>query len=342
MPVPCFAPARSAASITAAMRSVMSRAFVTLSPPSSLEPDVLQRLCRGAVEVGCEPVIAAPRREVAPGDPGSCAMAGGSEPAEAFLGGCERRLRLVEAVLRQQRASEHELRTADLVEIVLPALEQLQRVTRLLFGLPDVTAAQMNLRERRNGAAGISLVADVERNPEGLLQQRDRFVGLAEQEVEATEVVRQLTDVHPVGERLVRAARPLGVRAREDPVPLAVCDERSLEERVADRARIACVLGELKRALDVLARGLVVAHPAPATRAPGEDVRAKRVGRHARALGKTESLVQQPERRLHAVQLVAADAERVEDLRALEIGEVPGLDDAPRGVQQLERGAERA
>src|SRR5581483_4003214 len=114
------------------------------------------------------------------------------------------------------------------------------------------------------------------------------------------------------------------------------------EERVADRARVVRVLGELKRTLDVLARGLVVAHPTPATRAPREDVRAERVGRHARALGEPECLVQQPERRLHAVELVPADAERVEDLGALEIGEVSGLDDPAGVVQQLERRAERA
>ena len=50
------------------------------------------------------------------------------------------------------------------------------------------------------------------------------------------------------------------------------------------------------------------------------------------ALGERERLVQQAERRLHAVQLVAADAERVEDLCALEIGEAarPRRARAPR------------
>ena len=49
------------------------------------------------------------------------------------------------------------------------------------------------------------------------------------------------------------------------------------------------------------------------------------------------------ERGLDAVQLVAADAERVEDLRALEIGEVAGLDDAraPRSAARAPRGARR-
>ena len=86
-------------------------------------------------------------------------------------------------------------------------------------------------------------------------------------------------------------ARPLGVVAREHPVALAVGDERGLEVRGADRAGVVRVLGELERALDVLARGLVVALAAPAARAPREDVRAELVGRQARALGERERLV---------------------------------------------------
>src|SRR5947207_198759 len=111
----------------------------------------------------------------------------------------------------------------------------------------------------------------------------------------------ELADVRAVGERLVRAAGALGVRAGEDPVALAVGDERRLEERVPDGARIVGVLRELERALDVLARRFVIAHAPPAARAPREDVRPERIGRHARALGETERLVQQPERRLDAI-----------------------------------------
>ena len=136
------------------------------------------------------------------------------------------------------------------------------------------------------------------------------------------------------------AARLLGVRAGEHPVALAVGDERRLEVRGADRARIVGVLGELERALDVLARGLVVALAAPAARAPGEDVRAERVGRQARALGERERLVEEAERRLDAVQVVAADAEREEHLGPLDVGEVRcPRTIAARLVEQLERAA---
>ncbi len=177
---------------------------------------------------------------------------------------------------------------------------------------------------------------------ERLLEQSDRLVGLAEEEVQAAEVVRELADVNPVRELLVRRARLLGVRAREHPVSFAVGDERRLEVGGADRARIVRVLGELERPLDVLARRLVVALATPAARAPREDVRAKRVAREAGALREREGLVQQAERGLDAVELVAADAERVEHLGALEIGEAAGLDDAARLVEEVERLAQRA
>src|SRR5439155_18585812 len=125
------------------------------------------------------------------------------------------------------------------------------------------------------------------------------------------EVVRQLPDVHLVGELLVRRACALGVVAREHPMALAVGDERRLEICGADRARIVRILRELERALDVFARGLVVALAAPAPRAPGQDVRAKLVGGHPGALCQAERLVQEADGGLDAVELVAADTKRV-------------------------------
>src|SRR5438067_2098969 len=114
-----------------------------------LEPDVLERLSRSAVEVCRKPVVAAPRREVASCDPGRCAMAGRTELLKARLRRDECRFGLVEVVLFEQRATEHELRIADLVEVVLVALEQPERVLGLLGSLVDVTGAQVDLRERR-------------------------------------------------------------------------------------------------------------------------------------------------------------------------------------------------
>ena len=140
------------------------------------------------------------------------------------------------------------------------------------------------------------------------LSRLDRLLGLAEQEVEAAEVVRQLADVRLVGELLVRGTCALGVRAGEQPVALALGDERRLEVGGADRAAVVQRLGQLERALDVFARGLVVALAALAARAPQRmlerswsDGRPERSARRA-----TRSGARAPS---HARKQVAADAE---------------------------------
>ena len=86
------------------------------------------------------------------------------------------------------------------------------------------------------------------------------------------EVVQQPADVRAVGELLVLRLRLLGVRAGEHPVPVALGEHRRLEVGLAEGARVVHRLGELERALDVLARRLVVALAAVAARAPREDV----------------------------------------------------------------------
>src|SRR5205814_646420 len=145
----------------------------------------------------------------------------------ALLGGRDRDLRLVEALLLEQRAPEHELHAADLVEIVLAIVEEPQRVTRLLLRLLDVAGAQMDLGERGDRARRVGVAPRLEGDAERFLELRDRLVGLAEQEVHRAEVVRQLADEHAVGELFVRRAGALRIRAREHPVALAVGDERA-------------------------------------------------------------------------------------------------------------------
>src|SRR3954452_22928874 len=124
--------------------------YVTSFSTLNLEPDVLESLCRGAVEVCCKPVVATPRREIATGDPCSCAMAGGAELPESRLCGMERRLGLVELVLLEQRPSDDELGVADLVEVGPVALQKLKRMLGLLGRLLDVAGAQVDLRDRRH------------------------------------------------------------------------------------------------------------------------------------------------------------------------------------------------
>ena len=129
-------------------------------------------------------------------------------------------------------------------------LEQLQRVTRLLLGLVDVAGAQMDLGERRHGLRGVRVAAGVERDPERLLQQVDRLVGLAEEEVQAAEVVRELADVNLVGRaprtrrapsRRSCARAPSGLRGRRRATPGSTrrrsCAGRSRPRRAGARAR---------------------------------------------------------------------------------------------------------
>src|SRR5579884_1321986 len=316
----------------------MSRLSVICHLPPLLEADVLESLGSRAVQLGRPLVIAPARCEVAACDPGGRAVAPRAELAEARLCGGEGRLRLVEPALLEQGVPEHELGAADLVDVVDATVEQLECLARLLLGQLDVARAQMDLRERRNGAAGVGVAPEVEGDRERLLEQLHGLVGVAEQEVETAEVVRELADVNPIRELAVGLPRLLGVVARQHPVALAVGDEGSLEVRGPDRAEILDPLGQLESALDVVAGRLEVALALPAARAPREDVRLERVARQAGTLGQRERFVEERERRLHAGELVAAAAEPEEDVGPLDVGERLRLRDRARLVEQLDGG----
>src|SRR5438270_5052646 len=135
----------------------------------------------------------------------------------------------------------------------------------------------MDLRERRDRVGPVDRLADVERDPEGLLEERDGLLGVAEHERQPAEVVEQAADVERIVDRLVELLRALPERAGAAPLAGALRDERSLEVDVCDRLVVAQRLGELERALDVLACRLPVALAAVAARAPLQDVRAEPV-----------------------------------------------------------------
>ena len=105
---------------------------------------------------------------------------------------------------------------------------------------------------------------------------------------------------------------------------------------VVDRA------SELERPLDVFLRGLEVALPAVAPRARLEDLGAEQVRREARPLGELERGVEEPERRRDARKLVAGDAELVDDLGTLDVGDVRALDEPARLLEQRDRFADLA
>ena len=85
---------------------------------------------------------------------------------------------------------------------------------------------------------GLGLVAGLERDlGSASVEQLDGPLGVAEREVQAAEVVQQPADVRAVLELLVVAARPLRVRPREQPVALALGDERAWKYACAGARR---------------------------------------------------------------------------------------------------------
>src|SRR5581483_12116284 len=144
--------------------------------------------------------------------------------------------------------------------------------------------------------AGRWLVARLERDLVRPGQELDRPVGVPEREVEAAEVVQQAADVRAVLELLVVAARPFGIGPGEKPVPLALGDERRLEVRPGRGLAVARGLGELERALHVLAGRLPVALAAVAPGAPVEDLAAEPVAGQPGAIRELERRPEQRDR----------------------------------------------
>src|SRR5206468_11491861 len=100
-----------------------------------LEAEVLQRLRRPPVEPGRFGVVAATSGEVTKRDPGSRTVACRAELLEAHIGTAQNFFSLVQAILLQQSAAQHELGVPDLVQVVHPAVEQVERLPSLALCL---------------------------------------------------------------------------------------------------------------------------------------------------------------------------------------------------------------
>src|SRR4030095_2996957 len=140
----------------------------------------------------------------------------------------------------------------------------------------------------------------VEKHAVRALEMLERLLGLAEVEVQATEVVEQPTDVTFVVDLLVVGLRALRIVARLDPMPHPLADKRSLEVRVRGLARIVERLGELERALAVPARCFKFPLRPVAPRAPPEDVGAQAVAGKLGGLSEGQRLVEEVDRRRDA------------------------------------------
>jgi hypothetical protein len=156
-------------------------------------------------------------------------------------------------------------------------------------------------------------------------------------EVQATEVVEQPTDVTFVVDLLVVGLRALRIVARLDPMPHPLADKRSLEVRVRGLARIVERLGELERALDVLARCFEVPLAPVAPRAPPEDVGAQAVAGKLGGLSEGQRLVEEVDRRRDAGELIAADPEAEEQVGTVDVGELRRLGEHACPVEELDR-----
>src|SRR5215218_8895612 len=304
---------------------------------SSLEPEVLQRLRGAAVEHGRAAIVAAALGKLALRDPGRSAMRCGRELVERVLGLREHGVGLVVVLLLEESAAEHEAGIADLVQAVLTPAEELERVARLARCGVVVAGTQMDLRQRRHRCGGLVLIVQLEGDAERLLEPHDRVLRLPEQEVDDAEVVQQPTHVLPVRKLFVLRLRALRVRARQHPVAVALGEQRRLEVHLAEGLRVLLRLGELERALDVLARRLVIALAAVAAGAPREDVGAEEVRRERRALRKLQSLAEQGEGGRDAREEVPADTEAEEDVRAVDVRELGTLRVPACLLEQLQR-----
>src|SRR5579862_483018 len=225
----------------------------------ALEPEILERFRGAPVEGGCTTIVATPLRKVALCDPCRGSMRARRELREGILRLREHLRRLVQPSLLEQRAAENEAGVPDLVQPVFACAEQGEGVPSVLLRDRRIAGAQVRLRERRHGCRGLVTVADIEGDRERLLEALDGLLRLPEQELEDAEVVEQPPDVRAVRQLFVGGLGALCVRPGEDPLPVALGDERGLEVRLAEGARVVERLGELERALDVLARGFEVA-----------------------------------------------------------------------------------
>ena len=202
---------------------------------SCSEVEVLERLGRAPVELGRLPVVTLP----APGDrpersrrrpDRSPRRAGRSSTRPARAPARPRQPPLLE-----ERAAEDELDVADLVEEIFTPAEELERVAPCCSARSSLAGAQVHPSERGHRVAGVDVVPDLERDPEGVLQVGLGLLGLPEQEVEPAEVVQELADVGLVRDLLVQGGFACSACVRPS-------SQRPCRSATSDAWKCACAI----------------------------------------------------------------------------------------------------
>src|SRR6188474_2850425 len=115
--------------------------------------------CLGSVSVPARCLAGVPPtlRQITQRHPRPCPVPDGLHLLERLVRGPEALLRLVEAVPLQQRATQYEVRLADLVEEVLAPLEQRECLACIVVGRLVVAEVLVHRREAPESLRGVRL-----------------------------------------------------------------------------------------------------------------------------------------------------------------------------------------
>src|SRR4026209_107995 len=155
----------------------------------------MERLSGVPVETRGAASLPATNREVPQGDPRLRPVADRRHLLGSCVGRPETSFRLVEQPALHQRSSQYELRRADLVEVVLPTLQEIERLARELVCLVVLTTAQVHRGQPTERLCGVRVGVGLQGARERGLQMLDRAVLVAEEQGQPPERAQATADV---------------------------------------------------------------------------------------------------------------------------------------------------
>jgi hypothetical protein len=147
---------------------------------------------------------------------------------------------------------------------------------------------QQNVRERVHGLREVGVAPRLGGSLRGSEEMLLGLLGVAEQEVDAAEVVEDPGGGEHLAVLAVQLERTLGVEARDEPFLPPFRDERRLEERVRLRGLVARARRELEGPFGVARRCVPVPPELMAARPPFVDVGGEHGARLRRLLVQVE------------------------------------------------------